>query len=138
MLSGVAKAASRCCELANPAHVRQIASQTGDLLRQMRFVAGRGAIAKRMAALWQRAVGKMLLAKAQWRSCWYGQPAEAAGQGHCGREPSGIHSWQDRRCEVASERAADEEWQTVRRRDGEPSGRHSWQAHRKECKRLNG
>ena len=97
MLSGVAKAASRCCELANPAHVRQIASQTGDLLRQMRFVAGRGAIAKRMAALWQRAVGKMLLAKAQWRSCWYGQPAEAAGQGHCGREPSGIRSWPGRR-----------------------------------------
>ena len=29
------------CELANPAHVRQIASQTGVLLRQMRFVAGR-------------------------------------------------------------------------------------------------
>ena len=39
----MAKAASRCCELANPAQMRQIASQTGDLLRQMRFVAGRGA-----------------------------------------------------------------------------------------------
>ena len=38
----MAKAASRCCELANPAQVRQIASQTGDLLRRMRFVAGRG------------------------------------------------------------------------------------------------
>ena len=44
----VAKAASRCCELANPAQMRQIASQTGDLLRQMRFVAGRGAVAKRL------------------------------------------------------------------------------------------
>ena len=39
----MAKAASRCCELENPAQVRQIASQTGDLLRRMRFVAGRGA-----------------------------------------------------------------------------------------------
>ena len=38
----MAKAASRCCELANPAQVRQIASQTEDLLRRMRFVAGRG------------------------------------------------------------------------------------------------
>ena len=46
ILSGVAKASSRCCELANPAQVRQIASQTGDLLRQMRFVASRGAAAK--------------------------------------------------------------------------------------------
>ena len=34
---------SRCCELANPAQVRQIASQTGVLLCRMRFVAGRGA-----------------------------------------------------------------------------------------------
>ena len=40
--------ARRSCELANPAQVRQIASQTGDLLRQMRFVAGRGAVAKRL------------------------------------------------------------------------------------------
>ena len=47
---GVAKAASRCCELANPAQVRQIASQTGDLLRQMRFVAGRGAVAELLLA----------------------------------------------------------------------------------------
>ena len=31
ILSGVAKVASRCCELANPAQVRQIASQTGVL-----------------------------------------------------------------------------------------------------------
>ena len=29
------------CELANPAQMRQIASQTGDLLRQMMLVAGR-------------------------------------------------------------------------------------------------
>ena len=67
----MAKAASRCCELANPAQVRQIASQTEDLLRRMRFVAGRGAVAellagsamvKRMEALWRRAIGKMLLA----------------------------------------------------------------------------
>ena len=60
----------------------------------MRFVAGRGAVteshledvagrgavaeqmagsamAKRMAALWQRAIGKMLLARApQWQRCW--------------------------------------------------------------------
>ena len=43
ILSGVAKAARRSCELANPAQVRQIASQTGVLLRQMRFVAGKGA-----------------------------------------------------------------------------------------------
>ena len=42
----MAKAASRCCELANPAQMRQIASQTGDLLRRMRFVAGRGAAAE--------------------------------------------------------------------------------------------
>ncbi|MDY2650836.1 MAG: hypothetical protein SOV89_06990 [Candidatus Egerieousia sp.] len=54
------------------------------------------------------------------------------------KAPSGRRSWQDRRCEVASGRAADEEWQTVRRRDGEPSGRDCWQDHRKECKRLNG
>ena len=31
ILSGVAKAASQCCELVNPAQVRQIASQTGVL-----------------------------------------------------------------------------------------------------------
>ena len=36
-----ATASGSSCELANPAQVRQIASQTGDLLRQMRFVAGR-------------------------------------------------------------------------------------------------
>ena len=36
------KAARRSCELANPAQVRQIASQTGVLLCRMRFVAGRG------------------------------------------------------------------------------------------------
>ena len=43
----------------------------------MRFVAGRGAVAermvgsamaKRMAALWQRVIGKMLLSRAPWKS----------------------------------------------------------------------
>ena len=59
----------------------QIASQTGDLLRRMRLVAGRGAMAKRMAALWQRAVGKMLLAGAPWRRCWQEHHQEdAAGK----------------------------------------------------------
>ena len=43
------KAARRSCELANPAQVRQIASQTGVLLRQLRFVAGRGAVAELQA-----------------------------------------------------------------------------------------
>ena len=69
ILSGVAKAASRCCELANPAQVRQIASQTEDLLRRMRFVAGRGRCGGepsgrycRPGALRRRAIGKMLLA----------------------------------------------------------------------------
>ena len=42
--------AYRSCELANPAQVRQIASQTGVLLRQMRFVAGRGAVAELLLA----------------------------------------------------------------------------------------
>ena len=47
----------------------------------MRFVAGRGAVAKRMAALWQRAVGKMLLAGAPWRRCWQEHHQEdAAGK----------------------------------------------------------
>ena len=45
--------AYRSGELANPAQVRQIASQTGVLLRQMRFVAGR-------VAGWE----------ASGRSCW--------------------------------------------------------------------
>ena len=48
----------------------------------MRFVAGRSAVAgllaesameKRMAALWQRAIGKMLLAGAPWRRDWPGR-----------------------------------------------------------------
>ena len=43
------KGAHCSCELANPAQVRQIVSQTGDLLRQMRFVAGRGAVAEMLA-----------------------------------------------------------------------------------------
>ena len=47
----------------------------------MRLVAGRGAMAKRMAALWQRAVGKMLLAGAPWRRCWQEHHQEdAAGK----------------------------------------------------------
>ena len=46
-LEGAHAAASGSnCELANPAQVRQIASQTGDLLRRMRFVAGWGAVAR--------------------------------------------------------------------------------------------
>ena len=64
----MAKAASRCCELANPAQVRQIASQTEDLLRRMRFVAGRG-----------RCGGKP-----SGRYCW---------PGRCGGEPSGRCCW---------------------------------------------
>ena len=77
----MAKAASRCCELANPAQVRQIASQTEDLLRRMRFVAGRGRCGgepsgryRRPGALRRRAIGKMLLAGdaagdgAKWKS----------------------------------------------------------------------
>ena len=63
----MAKAASRCCELANPAQVRQIASQTEDLLRRMRFVAGRGRCGGKPSgrycwpgALRRRAIGKML------------------------------------------------------------------------------
>ena len=60
----------------------------------MRFVAGRDAVAellagsamaKRMAALWQRAIGKMLLAGAPWwlSYCWPGDATEqdAAGRG---------------------------------------------------------
>ena len=56
-------------------------------------VAGRGtvaellagsAMAKRMAALWQRAIGKMLLAGAPWESCWQGR----CGGAVAGREPS--------------------------------------------------
>ena len=38
-------------------------------------------MAKRMAALWQRAVGKMLLAGAPWRRCWQEHHQEdAAGK----------------------------------------------------------
>ncbi len=46
-LEGAPAAASgSSCELANPAQVRQIASQTGDFLCRMRFVAGWGAVAR--------------------------------------------------------------------------------------------
>ena len=47
-----AAASGSSCELANPAQVRQIASQTGVLLRQMRFVAGRGS--HREETCWQK------------------------------------------------------------------------------------
>ena len=90
------KAARRSCELANPAQVRQIASQTGVLLCRMRFVAGRGAVAKLLqagdrrhrglpaGALQRRAIGKMLLAGApQWqRYCWPGAPQKTVESGH--------------------------------------------------------
>ena len=55
----------------------------------MRFVAGRGAVAellaesamdKRMAALWQRAIGKMLLAGAPWRRDWPGRRCCTVGK----------------------------------------------------------
>ena len=80
----------------------------------MRFVAGRGAVAerlqrgravaelmagsdmaKRMAALWQRAIGKMLLAGApQWQSCWQaGAPWESCWPGHRGELLEGA-PWQ--------------------------------------------
>ena len=52
-LEGAPAAASgSSCKLANPAQVRQIASQTGVLLRQMRFVAGRGS--HREETCWQK------------------------------------------------------------------------------------
>ena len=47
-----AAASGSSCELANPAQVRPIASQTGVLLRQMRFVAGRGS--HREETCWQK------------------------------------------------------------------------------------
>ena len=56
------------------------------------LLAGRGAVAellaesamaKRIAALWQRAIGKMLLAGAPWRSSW---------QGRCGRDTAARES----------------------------------------------
>ena len=51
-LEGAPAAASGSSgELANPAQMRQIASQTGVLLRQMRFVAGRGS--HREETCWQ-------------------------------------------------------------------------------------
>ena len=71
-----AAASGSSCELANPAQVRQIASQTGVLLCRMRFVAGRGAVAKLLQAgdrrhrglpagtLQRRAIGKTLPAGA--------------------------------------------------------------------------
>ncbi len=51
-------ASGNSCELANPAQMRQIASQTGVLLRQMRFVAGRGAVAELLLAGLGRKAGR--------------------------------------------------------------------------------
>ena len=51
----------------------------------MRFVAGRDAVAELLArALQRRAIGKMLLAGAPWRSCW---------SGRCSEDPSGRCWW---------------------------------------------
>ena len=90
--------AHHSCELANPAQMCQIASQTGVLLRQMRFVAGRGAVATEMlaGAPWWKAIGKMLLAGAPWwlSCCWPGGATEqdAAGRGADAalRKPMGV------------------------------------------------
>ena len=86
----MAKAASRCCELANPAQVRQIASQTEDLLRRMRFVAGRGRCGGepsgrycRPGALRRRAIGKMLPAGG---AAAESHREDVAGRGRCGRD----------------------------------------------------
>ena len=66
-LEGAPAAASgSSCELANPAQVRQIASQTGDFLCRMRFVAGLGAVAK------------LLVRTADGRSCRHNWQQEAA------------------------------------------------------------
>ena len=51
-----AAASGSSCELANPAQVRQIASQTGVLLCRMRFVAGRGAVAELLAGSRRKAL----------------------------------------------------------------------------------
>ena len=45
----------------------------------MRFVAGRGAVAKRQAE--NAAMAKMLLAGAPWRSCWQGHHGRVGGAG---------------------------------------------------------
>ena len=47
------------------------------------------AMAKRMAALWQRAIGNMLLAGAPWRSYWPGRRGRAAGQGAAAERMAG-------------------------------------------------
>ena len=74
ILLGVAKkAASRCCELANPAQMRQIASQTEDLLHQQRFVAGRGRCGGEPSG----------------RCCWPGRSGGAAGRECHGEEDGG-------------------------------------------------
>ena len=58
----------------------------------MRFVAGRGAAAERLAgALQRRAIGKMLPAgalqqRAIGKSCWQGRLGRVAGRGRRGRE----------------------------------------------------
>ena len=120
----MAKVASRCCELANPAQVRQIASQTGVLLCRMRFVAGRGAD---KACCWQRRCGEAvagrgpsaqrtagrgaaakshqeeLLAGAPWQSCRPGAPWKRVGSGHGnklrqGKQSAGRDAPSGRRC----------------------------------------
>ena len=67
-------------------------------------------MAKRMAALWQRAIGKMLLARApQWQRCWLAGAmrrsccrqgtvgTEDCRQGRCSEELSGRCCWPGRR-----------------------------------------
>ena len=50
----------------------------------MRFVAGRGAVAKRLDALWRIAIGKKLVGAPWWLSCCWLEDAteqDAAGRG---------------------------------------------------------
>ena len=76
-----AAASGSSCELANPVQMRQIASQTGVLLRQMRFVAGRGAVAE------------LLLAWLSWKAGLAGKQAgPESGLGRV-RKLAGPESW---------------------------------------------
>ena len=92
----MAKAASRCCELANPAQVRQIASQTGVLLCRMRFVAGRGAD---KACCWQRRCGEAVAGRgpSAQRTAGRGAAAESLREDTAGREAPWRSCWQGRR-----------------------------------------
>ena len=87
-------AARSSCELANPAQMRQIASQTGVLLRQMRFVAGRGAVAE------------LLLAWLSWKAGLAGK--QAGPESGLGRKAgwAGSESWQG----WAGKQAGPESW----------------------------